>query len=222
MPLPFLMRAFIVGTGTSLNRTPLDKLSDEVCYSVNNIHLLYSRTSWRPTHYVRAEEPYLWSQPPMASWLKSVQTHLDLGIKCYLSKFFLNPFKGYDADRIERLKMCHHYMVNYDDTACPHTWHDSGTICSFGSSLHVAIQLAIRDGFGPLYLLGCDLGYKDGESAHFDTRYEHGYEMPAMYANNNLLAAHMQAKRSSQVDIFNATVGGYLEVYPRVDIEEIV
>lgn len=44
-------RCFVMGNGPSLNQTPLDKLEGEVVWGVNRCHLLYDRVSWRPKFY---------------------------------------------------------------------------------------------------------------------------------------------------------------------------
>jgi hypothetical protein len=40
--------------------------------------------------------------------------------------------------------------------------------------------------------------------------------------NENMNQAHMVARRSSPVPIYNATLGGKLEVHPRVDFFEVL
>jgi hypothetical protein len=41
-------RCFIMGNGPSLNETPLEKLEDEYVWGLNRCHLLFDRISWRP------------------------------------------------------------------------------------------------------------------------------------------------------------------------------
>ena len=44
-------RCFVMGNGPSLNQTPLDHLEGEIVWGVNRCHLLYERVAWRPTFY---------------------------------------------------------------------------------------------------------------------------------------------------------------------------
>ena len=44
-------RCFVMGNGPSLNNTPMEKLEDEYVWGVNRCHLLYDQISWRPTFY---------------------------------------------------------------------------------------------------------------------------------------------------------------------------
>ena len=45
-------RAFIVGNGPSLNRTPLHLLKDEFTLCFNRFDLMFERLAWRPTMYM--------------------------------------------------------------------------------------------------------------------------------------------------------------------------
>ena len=219
------MRAFIVGNGPSLANTNLDLIKGEVSFATNRIHLIFPNTSWRPTHYVRAENPFE-SRKIAKQDLKEI---FRLGIVSYLNRSYENDWR--DLARFEMPTSvveflpdsCSHTLMHYDDPQSPLEWHKP--LCAFGSSLHVAIQLAVKLGYGPLYLLGCDLGYKEGKPSHFDPLYEIGFEehlKPAHYANRDLLHAHQVANASSPVKIYNATIGGDLEVYPRVDFEKLM
>lgn len=212
------MRCFIIGNGPSLARTPLDRLHGEVAFAVNNVHLIYPRTAWRPTHYVRAEQAY-GLEPE--HWRESMQAHLDLGCEIYCNDFFFRPRFGLEAnEHVHYIKACAHYGRHFYDPNSPHLWH-LPVLCTFGSSVNVAVQVAVQQGYHDIYLVGCDLGYRDAGGSHFDPDYEHGREQPARLANLDTLAAHMVAARTGQARIRNATLGGELEVYERVDFDQL-
>jgi hypothetical protein len=40
------------------------------------------------------------------------------------------------------------------------------------------MQIAVKEGFDDLVLIGCDLEYRDNKPNHFDLRYETGEENP--------------------------------------------
>lgn len=207
------MRAFVVGNGPSLKQTPLHLLAGEVSFGVNNIHLIYPETSWRPTHYVRAEEA---GPLDAKDWRDSIQTHMDMPVEIWCNDFFLRPRHGIQNIRpVNLIRSCSHYGRHYDSPDAPHLWH-LPILCTFGSSVNVAIQIAHVAGYSPIYLVGCDLGYKDGEPNHFSAGYEHGKEQAARFANLDTHEAHVIASRMG-LEIYNATIGGDLEVYPRVD-----
>lgn len=211
-------RAFVVGNGPSLAQTDLDKLIGEVAFAVNNVHLAYQFTDWRPTHYVRAEQAH-GLEPE--HWMESMLVHLGLGCEIWCNPWFVKPRHNLPIhDKVHSIKSCAHYGLNFHDPRCPHLWH-LPILCTFGSTVNVAVQIAAMQGYNPIYLIGCDLGYQDGKPSHFSSDYENGSEQPARYANLNALAAHMIAARTGQVKIYNATIGGDLEVYERADFNSL-
>jgi len=222
-----MVRAFVVGNGPSLRETNLDLIRGEVSFGVNRIKLIYPETSWRPTHYVRAESmEYLGDADPDL-WIDDVLYHLEHpGIEVWGNIYFTKWMNraGYDGSAIHVPKLCNHYLEHYNSENCPHMWH-MPILCTYGSVVTVAIQLAFHLGYSPIYLLGCDLGYKEGgKNSHFADDYVQTPEFlrPAKYANLDTLQGHIIASRSCPVPIYNSTVGGELEVYPRVRLETVL
>jgi hypothetical protein len=216
------MRAYIIGNGPSLQETNLDLIKGQPSFACNGIDLIYEKTEWRPTQYVRAEGEFP-EEADKSIWWNSVKTHLDLGIPCHLSGYYWHHFKDY-GNAIE-LKHCHEHAVNFDSPNAPSEWHLPYP-CIFGGSLIVAMQIAVIQGYDQLVLLGCDLNYRDNKPSHFDETYEHGYEQPARYANLNNLWGHIcgiqyHGRRNLPFDVVNATIGGDLHLYPRVDLEDL-
>jgi hypothetical protein len=219
-----MSRAFVVGNGPSLNVTPLNKLIGEVSFGVNRIHLIYNQTDWRPTYYVRSEDE---EDIDMSVWKDDLLAQFNSNTHVYCNHYFTKNLKkeieeAGATERIHGIKACNHYLDHFDSEVSPHVWHMG--LCSFGSSVNVCVQLAINLGYSPIYLVGCDLGYKDETPSHFSADYinvDKSKLRSAHYANMDTLAAHMVAKRSSKTPIYNATIGGQLEVYPRVNFEEL-
>ena len=84
----------------------------------------------------------------------------------------------------------------------------------------MAIQLAALEGYSPLYLLGCDLGYRPGSANHFTWDYDDYIDLEKSQALNAVIRnAHALAFISW--DIYNAGTRGTLETYPRVIYEEL-
>lgn len=186
-----------------MRKTNLNKLVGEVSFATNNIHLLYDKTDWRPTHYVRGEGVVL-----PDNWQVSVNIHRELGCELWLNHVF-----GGD------MQTCQHNQKHFDSPECPHMLH-LPVICGFGTSVNIAVQIAMLKQFSPIYLVGCDLGYVDGAQNHFDPHYEHGQEQSARYANMDAITAHTLAARTGY-PIFNATKGGVLDVFERVDYDSL-
>ena len=93
-------------------------------------------------------------------------------------------------------------------------------LCTFGGSVLVAMQAAVNEGFENLVLLGCDLF-----PGHFNKEYTRGIEQ---YLENDekqngiLLRAHEIAHDYLGDRVINATPGGKLNVYRRVDLGELI
>lgn len=220
------MRAFVLGNGPSLSKTNLDLLKGEVSFGVNRINLIYDKTDWRPTHYVRAEGFEYLDSPDPGLWLDDVLQHINMpDVRVFGNVYFSKWLEryGYDGSSIEVPRFCTHYQRHFDSEYCPHMWH-LPIVCTYGSVVTVAIQLAVSLGYSPIYLLGCDLGYKDNRPSHFTDEYEHDYSLlrPARYANLDTLQGHVISARSSPVPIYNCTVGGELEVYERKRLEDVL
>ena len=102
----------------------------------------------------------------------------------------------------------------------------------------VALQLAVFMGFSPIYLLGCDLGFKPDPTQRKDApldlprvdpnHFHPDYGTPGCSAdqlNMNMRAAHELANRAAQrlhVQVYNATVGGELDIYPRAEFDRLL
>jgi hypothetical protein len=213
-------RAFIVGNGPSLNDTPLDLLIGETSFGVNRIAGIYPRTNWRPTHYVRAEEASTLYDPTI--YQSDMEIHRDLGCEIWSNEMFIRESDGIrSSGQWRQIRACAHYTMHFDNPDCPASYH-LPRLCTFGSSVSVAIQIALGiQNIDTVYLVGCDMGYREGKVNHFDENYTEGVGelRNARYTELDILAAHMIAARSFPGRIFNATVGGSLEVYPRVRLE---
>ena len=222
------MRVFIVGNGPSLGRTDLELLKGEYSWGVNQIHMIYPQTSWRPTHVTFAEMtaggeywfPKIWEavrQNPQA-------------------KKFARDDAWWWTDEMERhdvtrFNACTHHDIldegppenRYDKV--PDVWHFP-QVCKFGGSVPMTIQLAVlEDIFDEIFLIGCDLGYKTGKDNHFHPDYAPGkrgiVEGKAIKRNEVTAMAHEYALRNSPIPIYNATLGGELETYPRINYDTL-
>ena len=217
-----MSRAFIVGNGPSLNHTNLDLLAGEISFGVNRISKIYPRTSWRPSHYCRAEEASTGSDPRV--YQDDIRLHYELGCEIWANEYFIGHLNDIrKSGKYRQVRGCTHYLMHFDNPDCPPVYH-MPRLCTFGSSVHVAIQIALGYlNIDTVYLVGTDLGYKAEGVNHFDATYTEGVGQltEARYTELDKLAAHMVAARSYPGRIFNATVGGSLEVYPRVEYESL-
>jgi hypothetical protein len=220
-----LPRAWIIGNGPSLASTDLSLLKDEVTFATGRINLIYPKTEWRPTYYVRVQDADGVDLKVIQDDLKAI---FQDGARCYLSNSYryiwanLRKFE-HPGNSVDFIDECAHHHLHYDDKELPKEWH-LPELCWYGNNGTLAIQLAAKLGYDPLYLVGFDLGYRDDMPSHFDPEYETGPARPAKYSNGDARSAHRIAKKSFTGTIYNATLGGgeLGNIYKHVDMLEVL
>ncbi|HEX3359343.1 MAG TPA: hypothetical protein VHS31_20355 [Tepidisphaeraceae bacterium] len=217
-------RAFLIGNGPSLARTPLDRLCGEYTFAMNRIALLYQKLQWRPSFFVCTT-----TNVTKPTWREDIHTTLKLGCPAFIWDKLMEHVAGFENTL--PINCTHGEFIVPE--ALDEWWSDdcAQRVCKFGTSMLVALQLAAYMGFSQIYLLGCDLGFKpdptqrkQSEQGATDPNHFHpDYGTPGCSAdqlNMNMRAAHELALRAGKrlgVQIFNATLGGELEIYPRAD-----
>ncbi len=89
---------------------------------------------------------------------------------------------------------------------------------------YVAIQFAVYMGIKSIYLIGVDANYQKGKINHFYGTEIHDYKDRPVSIQLIQLKAYESAKRyadSHGIKIYNATRGGALEVFDRVDFDSL-
>lgn len=205
-------RCFIVATGPSLTIEDLEKLKNEDCFSMNSIVLLFDKTDWRPTYY-GIQDPFVYEK------IKQNVDEASIKYKLFghrLSKYKL-PKNSY---------VFPHNLLNHKIPHRPYNSKFSNDIYSEvydGYSItYSLVQIAVYMGYKEIYLIGADTNYKKGKQ-HI---VEHGV-VDANYsdAGNKMIEAYKVAKKfadENQIEIYNATRGGMLEVFPRIDLDELL
>ena len=215
-----MSRIFILGNGASLNSTPLHLLSREKTMGVNKIAARYN-----PTHYVKID----YSAWEKDEWLYEVFPQVASGKPCLLCDVFRDGVKNPDApfgDNIPKgigdyinatwISRClHHGNKGYEGG-----WHEP--ICTAWNSIVPMVQWAEQLGFDEAFLIGCDGVFTDGITDHFMPYYK---EVDANYQTRNnecVKRAHAMIERNCKMKVYNATAGGVIENYPRVDLETVL
>lgn len=244
-------RCFVMGNGPSLNEMNLDLLAGERVFACNAAFLLFDRISWRPEFYTcvdvrvirdRASDiaAMLDENPEMTAFFPSQITLHDGSGKSFDTSTIIPPGANrYYFSEVENgMSNPPHSMFSLD--ASDHV------IQPYTVAITM-LQLAAYLGFNPIYLIGCDTSYtipssvkqagrkignagllltstSDDDPNHFDPRYfgkDREWHNPQV---EKMIDHHQWAKIALDrrgVKVFNATVGGKLEVYPRVDFDEL-
>lgn len=199
------MRAFVIGNGESLLKTPLELLIGQRTYATNRIHHLYDRVVWRPSVYVRTEPPY--AVDPV-EFFAECRWHTEQGYECVYPDGWQEDV-GVLAGHVRYLPTCRHFKYPPPHKKAHYGWH-LPVICDT-SIITAAMQVAVLDGATEIVLLGCDL-----TGPHFSAT-DTGLIQTDVWQSQ-----HEIAKRSCPVPIYNATVGGNLEIYERVNLLEML
>ena len=219
------MRHWIIANGASLNETPLHLLKSEITWGMNRIHKHYDKTSWRPTYYLMVDFN---QQNPKDYWKECIKAHWNT--KKYLWDGFRNGDKGYPdlgegmgevpaTTWIPRCKKHHYYMA--DNWKRAESWH-LPEICTAFSGIGAVMQLAVQKGATEIYIVGADLYEPDYRKNFFIEDYTGDYRPRDKMDNENMTQVHRVARRSSPAPIYNATIGGKLEVHPRVNVLDVL
>jgi len=217
-------RAFILGNGPSLNKCDLSMLKNEITFAVNNIFLNYEKMRFHPTYYVVEDILVAEDRAPQINEYHGPKT-----------KFFGNYLRYCikDAPDTIWLNVCTNYE-NYP--GFPHFSENVARMIWVGGTVaYMCLQLAYYMGFQEIYLVGFDHSYtipadavqasgriisQSDDPNHFHKDYfGKGYRWHDPRVDR-MEAAFRKAKTIFESDnrkIFNATIGGHLEVYERVD-----
>jgi len=232
-----MARAFVIGNGTSLKDTPLHLLKDEVTFAMNRIHLIYPETDWRPTYWVYTDIQDM----PDDQWISDCLFHLEQDYHSFIWSNLCTMIElkrgawDYWKPNVTWIPICtEHVSMDIASPRRPNSWH-LPTLCKFGTGSAIALQLAVLKGYNPIYVVGMDLGFQPKEEGgddpnHFSKDYlvwdmHCQFQVDANRKNATHHHAHTMALKACQergIKIFNATIGGNLEVYPRVNLEEVV
>jgi hypothetical protein len=219
-------RAFIIGNGPSLNKCDLSYLKNEITFGVNNIMMNYEKMGFHPTYYV--VEDILVAED------RARQINQYLGPIIKLFGNYLRYCFTDDPD-IVWINVRMNY-ANYKDF--PHFSKNAARELWVGGTVtYLCMQLAYYMGFSELYLVGFDHSYSIPTDAklhsesteitsmsddpnHFSPEYfGKGYRWHDPQVDR-MEKAYIHAKQVYESEgrkIFNATIGGQLEVFPRVD-----
>lgn len=226
-------RCFIIGTGPSLRTTDLDILKDkeEITFASNKIFKIFNETSWRP-------QLYCISDLEVFSFYFEQICSLNLE-----HEFLVNIMNSKYSNEIDKQKLIgdnkYIFEIYKDEIKDVKTgkWipnfseHPDKYVVDGGITVtYSMIQWAYFLGFKEVYLLGVDFNYEDltgmdrKKGDHFCENYiEKGEVVNNPKIEESLKAYEVAEKFSKEHNfrIYNATRGGKLEVFERVDFDSL-
>jgi hypothetical protein len=211
-------RCFIIGNGPSLKNTDLSLLKNEVTFGLNRIYMNFDAMGFETTYHVVVNELVVEQCATEIAALK------------------MPKFMGWH---------CRDLMDRKTDTTFLHTrsglrsWFftDLTEGCWEGSTVTmVAIQLAYYMGFREVVLIGVDHSYKfegnphaevtsqGDDPNHFNDQYfgkGFRWHLPDLEGSELSYRIANHVFRQSGRRIIDATVGGKLQVFPKVDYSSL-
>ena len=230
-------RCFIMGNGPSINLMNLNRLGNEFVWSSNRAYLLFPKLSWRPSFYTAVDTRVV---PDIATDLDNIINILP--DTCF---FFPVGFRErYILRSKENIYWFNEVPLRDNDLSITMFSDNAAKWVSGVRTVTIsALQLAVYFGFNPIYLIGCDTFYsipksiqhenensdllistEDDDPNHFLPNY---FGKGKKWHNphvDRMIIHYQHAKLfcdQSGIKIFNATVGGKLEVFPRVNYEDL-
>lgn len=217
-------RCFIVATGPSLRKDDLEvlRVNHEICFSMNSIMNLYDEVQWRPDYYVIEDPKFLdffdWNDPIY-----------DLDNICTEAAFLTYMYR----EKCGKFKKAHFYPISFlnhlhDAEGKDLKYSDNiiwGYYCAYTVTT-ICMQIAHYMGFSEIYLLGTDCNYSKPEKHFSKERDDFIYtEDRAKRIHDNLIRGYAFIGNNIMKDgtrIYNATRGGELETFERVDFDEVM
>ncbi len=210
-------RCFIVATGPSLRIEDLNLLKEknEICISMNEIFHIFDKTKWKPHYYLMDDCRELVKNKDLIDTWEEIK-----------AKFVGDTSELFWDMPHESNVYCYHKHYEYYHDRLPKFSSDFSKRSYTGATVtYTCIQLAAYMGFHEIYLLGVDFSYGDAESCQ---EYLHFFkeEKSALAKGfvKQVKSAYTMAEKhakESGIRIYNATRGGKLEIFERVNFDTL-
>jgi len=211
-------RAFIIGNGPSLRQTDLSRLRGEITFGLNRIYLLFPELGFSTTFLVSVNELVL---EQCVAEIKSLP----------LPKFLTWRARRWFADDPQAM------FVDSDYTGCENFSPDAaGRLFEGFTVTYVALQLAFFMGFSEVILVGVDHNFATRGPAnatvtssgddpdHFTPNYfgrGFRWQLPDLEGSERAYRLARSAYQQAGRKVLDATVGGKLNVFPKVNYPDL-
>lgn len=216
-------RAFIICNGPSLLPEDLEVIvkNDDISFACNKIDKIFSRTNWRPTYYAVLDETFQYS-------LIDTMNNIPASIKFFSKNSYIKTRKVSGNAIFLDTKGGTELLENPRFSE----YLPSG-IYTIGTTTYSLIQIAVGMGIKEIYIIGCDNHYareikrdgiivNNGGNSYFKGASQK--EQATAAATWQMNVAYEFARKYADthgIKIYNATRGGYLEAFERVDFDTL-
>lgn len=219
-------RCFLVGTGPSLTDEDVLKLRGENTFMVNSFALAMEELNFYPTFYGFIDATCMNEFGDRI--LKNQESLIFFPRRTNLSKQDYRKLRN-KSNAYEFLMMYPGEWTFFSKKLPMEFSRDITQFVGWGYTVtYCAMQLLAYMGFSEIYLLGMDCSYPKGVKCYKDIRCaeeiaQGGHKKGAVV--NEYIISYIAAKEycdRNGIKVYNATRGGHLEVFPRVNLDEVV
>lgn len=230
-------RCFIIGNGPSLRMSDLDILQEhgEISFGVNAIFKAFKRTRWRPTYYFAPDvDGRYFPEYDIYHYVSRDECVAFYSDPIHWSRLTRGILNDRECIHTEQCNGSPIHMPPFSSDICEGVWGGN-------TSLYCCIQIAAYMGFKQIYIMGADANFDDAnaeeyEKNHFTKKYcedamKKDYEFDVIGSDYNpitfqrsVMQAFRKAERYSRAHgfrIYNATRGGKLEEFQRVNFDSL-
>lgn len=216
-------RCFIIGNGPSLKDEDLEKIAQhgDISFAANRIYNVFSDVVWRPTYYGVCD-------------IKLFNNSRDEINKVTGTKFIPLDIYSKFANVKDDYYIWSRIPVTFFNRPPKFSNNMTERFGEGGTITYHFLQMAVAMGFKEIYLIGIDFSFSYGigpDGKYFEDKTvkhnHHGRDdskldtVPNLY---NQIRAYKKANDYAQkngIHIYNATRGGKLEVFKRVDFDSL-
>ncbi len=215
-------RAFIIGNGPSLKNTDLTRLKDEYTFGLNRIYLMFPELGFTTTYLVSINDLII---EQCAAELLAVSVPKFFAWRSHRHFLSLNPPASELPDFI------------YTSYTGPRFSRDvSGRVWEGATVTNVALQLAYHMGFQQVILIGVDHNFVSKGPAnttvvsggddpnHFSPAYfgkGFRWQLPDFETSEVGYKMARDAYEKDGRQVLDATIGGKLTIFPKVDYNSL-
>jgi hypothetical protein len=230
-------RGFVVGTGPSIETQDLRPLSNEITFAVSGFWKHSIIELWQPTYYCLSDPLLFDGSPNMREFFNSLTQHVPH------STFFVPLSARQVIEEQKLLPLGQTYYVCFSGEISQKPLQDLDLQQPVPGVMIVSqfcILVAMYMGISPIYLLGLDHDWLShrGETKHFYRGHagleRHPEVRPVLgdWSYRFLMECQLTGWKGYEnlqdfavqrnIQIFNATNGGFLDVYERADYNSLV
>ncbi len=226
-------RCFVIGNGPSLKSEDLDKLKDEITFCSNFIYKIYDETDFRPTYYTLCD-PHAFKKVYDEGALNNIGAKLML-LDYFFDKKILDYYKESSVQFFRKELWAWRFETENFNRKVKFSPDAANGVFDAYTVTYIMLQFAVYMGFDEIILLGCDHNYSktidnkrkvtilSGADSFIKGKdiEKEGFSLPNLERNAQGFECAERFAKKHGIKILNATRGGKLEVFKRVDFDTL-